>query len=152
MNRIWGYSSAGRALEWHSRGQRFDPAYLHQESSEICGFRNFFCIFCVTLENSEKVVHNACIIAYFGGCQNEGQKPRFLHNFWPLKIFLFYSQAASVKFVRHRLTNYARRRLQSFCRKNPEGFSTVSKEAPEGVSFFNCHSSSSTVTWSVPWR
>ena len=20
-----------RALEWHSRGQRFDPAYLHQE-------------------------------------------------------------------------------------------------------------------------
>ena len=24
---------AGRALEWHSRGQRFDPAYLHQESS-----------------------------------------------------------------------------------------------------------------------
>ena len=29
----WGYSSAGRALEWHSRGQRFDPAYLHQESS-----------------------------------------------------------------------------------------------------------------------
>ena len=31
-NFIWGYSSAGRALEWHSRGQRFDPAYLHQES------------------------------------------------------------------------------------------------------------------------
>ena len=29
-NVIWGYSSAGRALEWHSRGQRFDPAYLHQ--------------------------------------------------------------------------------------------------------------------------
>ena len=26
-----GYSSAGRALEWHSRGQRFDPAYLHQK-------------------------------------------------------------------------------------------------------------------------
>ena len=26
-----GYSSAGRALEWHSRGQRFDPAYLHNE-------------------------------------------------------------------------------------------------------------------------
>ena len=22
----WGYSSAGRALEWHSRGPRFDPA------------------------------------------------------------------------------------------------------------------------------
>ena len=29
----WGYSSAGRALEWHSRGQRFDPAYLHQRNA-----------------------------------------------------------------------------------------------------------------------
>ncbi len=28
----WGHSSAGRALEWHSRGQRFDPAWLHQPS------------------------------------------------------------------------------------------------------------------------
>ena len=26
-----GYSSAGRALAWHARGQRFDPAYLHQK-------------------------------------------------------------------------------------------------------------------------
>ena len=26
---FWGYSSAGRALAWHARGQRFDPAYLH---------------------------------------------------------------------------------------------------------------------------
>ena len=24
-----GYSSVGRALAWHARGQRFDPAYLH---------------------------------------------------------------------------------------------------------------------------
>ena len=31
----WGYSSAGRALEWHSRGQRFDPAYLHQKAMDI---------------------------------------------------------------------------------------------------------------------
>ena len=39
-NCIWGYSSAGRALEWHSRGQRFDPAYLHQEQTtkpRLCG-------------------------------------------------------------------------------------------------------------------
>ena len=36
------------------------------------------------------------------------------------------SQAASVEFVRHRRTNYARSRPQTFCRKNPEGFSTVS--------------------------
>src|SRR5262249_22801904 len=28
----WGYSSAGRALAWHARGQRFDPAYLHHET------------------------------------------------------------------------------------------------------------------------
>ena len=27
----WGCSSAGRALEWHSRGQRCDPAHLHQD-------------------------------------------------------------------------------------------------------------------------
>ena len=29
----WGYSSAGRALDWQSRGQRFDPAYLHQSGA-----------------------------------------------------------------------------------------------------------------------
>jgi hypothetical protein len=41
---MWGYSSAGRALEWHSRGQRFDPAYLHQKqekSLKIKGFNDF---------------------------------------------------------------------------------------------------------------
>ena len=27
----WGYSSVGRALEWHSRGQGFDPPQLHQK-------------------------------------------------------------------------------------------------------------------------
>ena len=26
----WGHSSDGRALEWHSRGRGFDPAWLHQ--------------------------------------------------------------------------------------------------------------------------
>ena len=36
------------------------------------------------------------------------------------------SQAASVEFVRHRRANYARSRLQAFCRKNPSGFSTAS--------------------------
>ena len=29
------------SLEWHSRGQRFDPAYLHQNSSKIFGFGTF---------------------------------------------------------------------------------------------------------------
>ena len=50
---IWGYSSAGRALEWHSRGQRFDPAYLHQNSlSRWPGQRLFYyriSIFCLIL-------------------------------------------------------------------------------------------------------
>ena len=32
--------TAGRALEWHSRGQRFDPAYLHQDL-ESSDFRSF---------------------------------------------------------------------------------------------------------------
>ena len=33
---VWGCVtvSLGRALEWHSRGQRFDPAYLHQSGAE----------------------------------------------------------------------------------------------------------------------
>ena len=35
------------------------------------------------------------------------------------------ARAASVEFVRLRRTNYARSRPQAFCRKNPEGFSTV---------------------------
>ena len=36
-----GRSSAGRALEWHSRGHRFDPDRLHQKRqalSEACRF------------------------------------------------------------------------------------------------------------------
>ena len=42
----WGYSSVGRALEWHSRGRRFDPDYLHHESADfISGFR-IFDVFC----------------------------------------------------------------------------------------------------------
>lgn len=26
----WGHSSAGRALDWQSRGQGFDPPWFHQ--------------------------------------------------------------------------------------------------------------------------
>lgn len=29
---IWGRSSPGRALEWHSRGSRFDPDRLHHDN------------------------------------------------------------------------------------------------------------------------
>ena len=32
-----GYSSAGRALAWHARGPRFDPAYLHQQAERSSG-------------------------------------------------------------------------------------------------------------------
>ena len=42
---LWGYSSAGRALEWHSRGQRFDPAYLHQKTLDFVRNRVFFLLF-----------------------------------------------------------------------------------------------------------
>ena len=41
------------------------------------------------------------------------------------------ARAASVEFVRHRRTNYARSRPQTFCRKNPEGFSTVLEGVPK---------------------
>ncbi len=34
LKKVRGYSSAGRALESHSRGQRFDPAYLHHYRSQ----------------------------------------------------------------------------------------------------------------------
>ena len=34
----WGLSSAGRARHWQCRGQRFDPARLHQ-SRPKCSFR-----------------------------------------------------------------------------------------------------------------
>ena len=40
------------------------------------------------------------------------------------------SQAASVEFVRLWHTNYARSRLQSFCRKNPEDFAAGSLLLP----------------------
>ena len=32
---MWGCSSAGRALEWHSRGREFDPRQLHQENQGV---------------------------------------------------------------------------------------------------------------------
>ena len=39
----WGYSSVGRALEWHSRGQGFDSPYLHHKQTKSNpGFVCFF--------------------------------------------------------------------------------------------------------------
>ena len=44
------------AKAWHSRGQRFDPAYLHQiesealeENPEIARFQDFFLLFILKL-------------------------------------------------------------------------------------------------------
>ena len=34
----WGHSSAGRALAWHARGQRFDPAWLHHPHDHCIDF------------------------------------------------------------------------------------------------------------------
>ena len=37
--RSWGHSSAGRALQWHCRGHRFDPGWLHQYIQEFSRYR-----------------------------------------------------------------------------------------------------------------
>ena len=42
LNR-WGYSSAGRAPAWHAGGQRFDPAYLHQNETSLPKGSGVFC-------------------------------------------------------------------------------------------------------------
>ena len=59
---LGGYVTAltGRALDWQSRGQRFDPAYLHQKASKPYGFDAFFLpfaekTFCKMMSNSAKM-------------------------------------------------------------------------------------------------
>ena len=54
---FWGYSSAGRALEWHSRGQRFDPAYLHQIKNTT--FWSFFYLVGIVGAKRVKAVRQA---------------------------------------------------------------------------------------------
>ena len=47
MSGLRGYVTAafGRVLEWHSRGQRFDPAYLHHNiegrKRKPCSFNDY---------------------------------------------------------------------------------------------------------------
>lgn len=44
-----GISSAGRALEWHSRGQGFDPPILHLKKKVELGNRvRLFYVICFT--------------------------------------------------------------------------------------------------------
>ena len=42
---LWGYSSVGRALQWHCRGQEFDPPYLHHLPLKLLALRGFLCLF-----------------------------------------------------------------------------------------------------------
>ena len=63
---VRGYSSAGRALDWQSRGQRFDPAYLHQEDTVV--ERRLFSFFCgpsvTSIINREKRVFRFSLFSY----------------------------------------------------------------------------------------
>ena len=71
ITRCWGFELQNGKSSLKSpqtlAAQDFAPASFlstpDKKSSEICGFRNFFCAFCGTLESEEKVVHNACITA-----------------------------------------------------------------------------------------
>lgn len=50
-SRIWGYSSAGRALALQARCRRFDPVYLHHMMK---------CVHCNTETTNDKYCSNAC--------------------------------------------------------------------------------------------
>ena len=52
---IWGRSSAGRASDWQSEGQRFDPVRLHQNQ-----------------KNSLKLLFQAVFLYLHGGVANSG--------------------------------------------------------------------------------
>ena len=45
MRGIRGISSVGRALEWHSRGQGFEPPILHLDTKETLGNNGFLGVF-----------------------------------------------------------------------------------------------------------
>ena len=96
---LWGRSSVGRALEWHSRGRRFDPVRLHdflvvkpmlkhliffiiffnlsysQTAWSKCKFDKTKLYQCLDGE-VKKEEFNKWYIAY--ECQNEDQK----HYYW----------------------------------------------------------------------
>ena len=44
--KLWGHSSVGRALEWHSRGQGSDSPCLHQFLVRYNPYRTFFVYLC----------------------------------------------------------------------------------------------------------
>ena len=68
MRNTWGYSSAGRALEWHSRGQRFDPAYLHQDREKPWNF------------SFQGFSHDLSFVIVFGPVAQLGERSVRIHS------------------------------------------------------------------------
>ena len=90
LNKIWGYSSAGRALEWHSRGQRFDPAYLHHKpqtkwpaSPEIERFQDFFFFPKWSYQNDTRITLSR---AFQKQTQSAASLPTFLSHIVPARL------------------------------------------------------------------
>ena len=64
---VWGRSSLGRALEWHSRGKGFDPPHLHHRSlGKPLVFQGFFA-FSREMRFQRGKVLNECEFGYFIG-------------------------------------------------------------------------------------
>ena len=66
LQNTWGRSSPGRALEWHSRGSRFDPDRLHQEKAPEgrgCAGSGAF-LFCVEKWKNALKMRKSRFIAY----------------------------------------------------------------------------------------
>ena len=81
---MWGISSAGRALAWHARGQRFDPAILHQKALYFVGSMVLFFLL--------KPIFGGCIASpapFSGFCRRFRYNPQrlTLHRFQTGKRF-----------------------------------------------------------------
>ena len=85
---MWGISSAGRALAWHARGQRFDPAILHQKSTVLRRKYGAFLF-------AETGFLGGCIASsapFSGFCR------RFLYNLQLLTLHRFQKKCLSPSF------------------------------------------------------
>ena len=84
---LWGISSAGRALAWHARGQRFDPAILHQKALYFVGSTVLFFLL--------KLFFGGCIASpapFLGFCR------RFLYNPQLLTLHRFKKECLQAGF------------------------------------------------------
>ena len=85
--KIWGISSAGRALAWHARGHRFDPGILHQKARYFVGSMVLFFLL--------KPIFGGCIASpapFSGFCR------RFLYNPQLLTLHHFQKGMFSARF------------------------------------------------------